>query len=111
MGLDEPSEEWHVSPLFAEATPPPPSPPVVPIPRTVSTGPPRQSPELVQQAPQPLDGAKKDALVPELRMALRHRLQTSSQSRGKSQVLEAAAFGCPLLVLVVEFLPPPPPLQ
>ena len=66
VGSDEPSEAWHVSPLFAEATPPPPSPPgLVPTSRTVSTGPPRQLPELVRQALQPLDGAKKDASKPE----------------------------------------------
>ena len=95
VGLEEPSDAWHVSPLFAETTPPPPSQPVAPTSRTVSTGPPRQLPELVRQAPQPLDGAKKDASEPEPRMmTLRPRLQTSSQVRGrKSPVLKAAAFG------------------
>ena len=40
-----------------------------------------------------LGSIQKDASVPESRMTLRSRLQTSSQIRGKSQVLEAAAFG------------------
>ena len=96
VGSEELSEAWHVSPLFAETTPPPPSP-----------GPPRQSPELVRQAPQPLDGAKRDASVPESRMTLRPRLQTSSQIRGTSQVLEAAAFGS--AAGVRGGIPPPPP--
>ena len=90
-------------------TPPPPSPPVVPTSRTVSTGPPRQLPELVRQAPQPLDGAEKDASEPEPRiMTVRPRLKTSSQVRGrKNPVLLLLAQRLVFLV-VSPPLPPPP---